>query len=60
MIREAIKKNICLITKAGLNAQWYLKCSNKNIDNVKQRLSEPFNGKCSKQLYNILIEERIF
>ena len=27
-----------------------------SIDNVKQKLLEPFNGKCSKELYNILIE----
>ena len=56
MIKEAIKNDRCLITKAGPTAQWYLKCFNKDIDDVKKRLSEPFNGRSPKGLYNILIE----
>lgn len=56
MIKEAIKNDRCLITKAGPKAQWYLKCFNKDIDDVKQKLLEPFNGYSPKGLYNILIE----
>jgi len=26
IVKEAIEKEICLVTKAGTNAQWYLKC----------------------------------
>jgi hypothetical protein len=59
IIKEAIEKNICFITKAGPDAQWYLKNSNKDIDKVKQKLTEPFNGYCPKGLYNILIELKV-
>lgn len=56
MVKEAIENDRCLITKAGPNAQWYLKCSNTMIEDVKQKLLEPFNGSSQKGLYNILIE----
>lgn len=58
IVKEAIEKEICLVTKAGTNAQWYLKCPNKDLEKVRQKLSKAiiFNGKCPKGLYNILIE----
>ena len=59
VVKEAKYKGICLITKAGPNVQWYLKCPNEYIDNVKQRLLEPFNGKCPKGLYNIMIKLKV-
>lgn len=60
MIKLAIVNKNFIITKAGKDAQWYLKGNEKNIKNIlyfKNKLKN--DGKKRNGLYSILIEKII-